>query len=153
MVSGNVQVKWWMWGNNVNCKLCLEKRKLLLSQSKLYMLISCLLTLSYLIELCLPSIQTSTCMWGLRPTFWAKTRRSHAPSALLPTSTTYARTSQKTTGSMVLSHTHINTLSAFKTCYCFPSNLPTSPLIQRASLCPLDGYWHSSVDETAHLFI
>lgn len=37
--------------------------------------------------------------------------------------------------------------------YCFFSKLPASLLIQRASLCLQGGYWHSSVEETAHLFI
>ena len=49
-------------------------------------------------------------------------------------------------------HTLVH-LQCFQTCYCFFSKLPASLLIQRASLCPQGGYWHSTTEETAHLFI
>lgn len=50
-------------------------------------------------------------MRALLQTFWAKTQHSHAPSALHLTSTTYAQTSPKTTGSMVHTCLHISTLT------------------------------------------
>lgn len=56
-------------------------------------------------------------------------------------------------GTHILADIHINMPSALKTRYCFFFKLPASLLIQRASLCPQDGYWHSNAEETAHLFI
>lgn len=54
------------------------------------------------VDLSVCLVQISTCMRAHLRTSWARTRRSHAPSALHLTSTTYAQTSPKTTGSMVL---------------------------------------------------
>ena len=56
-------------------------------------------------------IQISTCMPAHHQTSWAKTQRSHAPSALHLTSTTYALTCLKNTGSMVHTCLHISTLA------------------------------------------
>lgn len=50
-------------------------------------------------------------MWERRRTFWAKTQRSHAPSAHRRTSTTYARISRRTIGSMVHTCLHRFTLA------------------------------------------
>lgn len=58
-------------------------------------------------------------------TSWAKTQHSHAPLALHLTSTTYAQTSLKTTGSMVHTCLHISTLTRWvhsKRVIAFPPN-------------------------------
>lgn len=56
-------------------------------------------------------LQISTCMQVHPRTSWAKTQHSHAPLALLPTSTTSAQTSLKTTGSTVRACLQISTLT------------------------------------------
>lgn len=57
-------------------------------------------------------------------------------------------------GAHRLARIHIDMSSALKTCYCsFSQTYSLSPVTQRASMCPQDGYWHSDAEETAHLFI
>lgn len=64
-----------------------------------------------LTDLSLFLFQISTCLLAHLQTSWAKTQHSHAPLALHLTSTTYAQTYLKTTGSMVHTCLNISTLT------------------------------------------
>lgn len=84
-------------------------------------------------------LQISTCMQVHLQTSWAKTQRSHAPLALPLTSTTYAQTSPKTTGSMVHTFLQISTLTCrvhSKLVIAFSSNFQP-PYWYKEPLCAL----------------
>lgn len=85
-------------------------------------------------------VQISTCTRAHLQTSWAKTRPSHAPSALRPTSTTYARTSPKTTGSMVRTGSRVSTLTCrvhSKLVIALSPKLTASLLWHKEPLCAL----------------